>query len=86
MLISLFKQKNILISASLNIANYIRQLLDLIVEFKNKIKNIKKLYLSELSKQGGVGRKKLNQITRVVGIALAFLQGYMYSFAYNSYQ
>ncbi len=39
-------------------------------------------YLAELSKQGGVGRKKLNQITRVVGIALAFLQGYMYSYAY----
>lgn len=39
-------------------------------------------YLSELSKQGGVGRRKLNQITRVVGIILAFLQGYMYSFAY----
>lgn len=39
-------------------------------------------YLSELSKQGGVGRRKLNQITRVVGIALAFLQGYMYSYAY----
>jgi len=39
-------------------------------------------YLSELSKQGGVGRRKLNQITRVTGIILAFLQGYMYSFAY----
>lgn len=39
-------------------------------------------YLSELSKQGGVGRRKLNQITRVLGIALAFLQGYMYSYAY----
>ncbi len=39
-------------------------------------------YLAELSKQGGVGRRKLNQITRVVGIALAFLQGYMYSYAY----
>ena len=39
-------------------------------------------YLSELSKQGGVGRRKLNQITRVAGIILAFLQGYMYSFAY----
>ena len=39
-------------------------------------------YLSELSKQGGVGRKKLDQITRVVGIALAFLQGYLYSYAY----
>lgn len=39
-------------------------------------------YLAELSKQGGVGRTKLNQITRVVGIALAFIQGYMYSYAY----
>ena len=39
-------------------------------------------YLSELSKQGGVGRKKLDQITRVVGIILAFLQGYLYSYAY----
>ena len=39
-------------------------------------------YLSELTKQGGVGRAKLNQITRVVGIILAFIQGYMYSFAY----
>ncbi len=39
-------------------------------------------YLAELSKQGGVGRKKLNQITRVVGIILAFLQGYLYSYAY----
>ena len=39
-------------------------------------------YLAELSKQGGVGRAKLNQITRVVGIVLAFIQGYMYSFAY----
>lgn len=39
-------------------------------------------YLSELTKQGGVGRKKLNQITRVVGIIFAFLQGYMYSYAY----
>ena len=41
-------------------------------------------YFSELSKQGGVGRRKLNQITRVVGIILAFIQGYMYSFAYIS--
>ena len=39
-------------------------------------------YLAELSKQGGVGRAKLNQITRVVGIVLAFIQGYMYSYAY----
>lgn len=39
-------------------------------------------YLADLSKQGGTGRNKLNQITRVVGIILAFVQGYMYSFAY----
>ena len=39
-------------------------------------------YLSELSKQGGVGRNKLNQITRIVGIVLAFIQGYIYSFYY----
>lgn len=36
-------------------------------------------YLAELTKQGGVGRNKLNQITRVVGIFLAFFQGYLYS-------
>ncbi len=39
-------------------------------------------YLSELSKQGQVGRDKLNTITRVLGIILAFFQGYMISFAY----
>ena len=39
-------------------------------------------YLSELKKQGGVGRKKLDQITRIAGIILAFLQGYLYSYAY----
>ncbi len=39
-------------------------------------------YLSELNKQGGVGRNKLNQITRILGIILAFIQGYMYSFTY----
>lgn len=39
-------------------------------------------YLSELAKQGGVGRKKLDQITRIAGIALAFIQGYLYSYAY----
>ncbi|MDD3341352.1 MAG: preprotein translocase subunit SecY [Bacilli bacterium] len=37
-------------------------------------------YLAELSKQGGVGRNKLNQITRVLGIVLAFIQGYILSF------
>ena len=39
-------------------------------------------YLAELTKQGGVGRNKIHQITRVVGIILAFIQGYMYSFTY----
>lgn len=39
-------------------------------------------YLAELSKQGGTGRAKLNQITRVTGIVLAFIQGYMFSFTY----
>ncbi len=39
-------------------------------------------YLSELSKQGGVGRSKLNQITRILGIVLAFIQGYMLSFTF----
>lgn len=39
-------------------------------------------YFSELSKQGQVGRNKLNTITRVMGIVLAFIQGYMLSFAY----
>ena len=39
-------------------------------------------YLSELTKQGGVGRNKIHQITRVVGIILAFVQGYIYSLTY----
>lgn len=41
-------------------------------------------YFAELSKQGGTGRAKLNQITRYLGIALAFIQGYMFSFAFVS--
>lgn len=39
-------------------------------------------YLVDLAKQGGTGRAKLNQITRIAGIVLAFLQGYVYSFTY----
>jgi preprotein translocase subunit SecY len=39
-------------------------------------------YLTELSKQGHAGRVKTNQITRVLGIVLAFVQGYMMSFAF----
>lgn len=39
-------------------------------------------YLSDLSKQGGTGRNQINKITRISGIALAFIQGYIYSFAF----
>ena len=39
-------------------------------------------YLAELSKQGGTGKLQINKITRYTGIALAFIQGYVYSFAY----
>ena len=39
-------------------------------------------YLSELRKQGGSGRNQMNKITRITGIALAFIQGYIYSFAF----
>ena len=38
-------------------------------------------YFSELREQGEVGRRKLNQITRYVGIALAFLQAFAFSYA-----
>ncbi|MDD3453306.1 MAG: preprotein translocase subunit SecY [Bacilli bacterium] len=41
-------------------------------------------YFTELSKQGGTGRTKLNRITRYLGIALAFIQGYIFSFAFIS--
>lgn len=41
-------------------------------------------YFSELAKQGGTGRAKLNQITRYLGIILAFIQGYIFSFAFVS--
>jgi preprotein translocase subunit SecY len=39
-------------------------------------------YLTELSKQGQVGKRKLNQMTRYIGIAFAFVQGYAFSFAF----
>lgn len=39
-------------------------------------------YLTDLANQGGTGRNKLNKITRYVGIAFAFIQGYMFSFAF----
>ena len=39
-------------------------------------------YLSELGKQGYTGRQKKNQITRYIGIILAFVEGIAYSFAF----
>lgn len=36
-------------------------------------------YFSELGKQGETGRAKLNQITRYMGIVLAFIQGFVLS-------
>lgn len=39
-------------------------------------------YFTELSKQGHTGYQKLNQITRYVGIAVGFLQGYAMSYMF----
>ena len=39
-------------------------------------------YFSELKKQGPVGRQKINQITRYMGIAFAFLEGFAFGFAF----
>jgi preprotein translocase subunit SecY len=39
-------------------------------------------YFSELAKQGATGRAKINKINRYLGIGLAFLQGYVFSFAF----
>ncbi len=39
-------------------------------------------YLADLSKQGYIGRQKINQITRYVGILMAFVQGYVFAFAF----
>ena len=38
-------------------------------------------YFTELSKQGHTGRQKINQITRYIGIAFAFVEGYALAFA-----
>ena len=38
-------------------------------------------YLADLGKEGHTGQVKLNKITRYVGILMAFIQGYMFSFA-----
>jgi preprotein translocase subunit SecY len=39
-------------------------------------------YFSDLAKQGHTGRQKLNQITRYMGIAFAFIEGYAFAFAF----
>lgn len=39
-------------------------------------------YLADLAKEGHTGRVKINRITRVLGITMAFIQGYLMSFAY----
>lgn len=39
-------------------------------------------YFTELSKQGHTGRRKLNQITRYLGIAFAFIEGYAFAFTF----
>ena len=39
-------------------------------------------YFSDLAKQGHAGKQKLNQITRYLGIAFAFFQGYAMSYAF----
>lgn len=37
-------------------------------------------YFSDLKNQGATGRRKINEITRYLGIAIAFIQGYVFSF------
>lgn len=39
-------------------------------------------YLADLAKEGHTGRAKINQITRVLGILLAFVQGFVFSFTF----
>lgn len=39
-------------------------------------------YFSELNKEGPVGRQKINQITRYMGIVFAFIEGFAFSFAF----
>lgn len=39
-------------------------------------------YFTELSKQGHTGRQKINEITRYMGIAFAFIEGYAFAFAF----
>lgn len=39
-------------------------------------------YFKELKEQGATGRQKINRINRYLGILFAFIQGYIFSFAY----
>ena len=39
-------------------------------------------YFTELRKQGHTGRQKISQITRYLGIAFAFIEGYAFAFAF----
>ena len=39
-------------------------------------------YFSELKEQGAVGRQKINQINRYLGLGIAFLQGFAMAFAF----
>ena len=39
-------------------------------------------YFTELSKEGPIGRQKINQITRYMGIAFSFIEGYIFAFAF----
>lgn len=43
-------------------------------------------YFSELSKEGPVGRQKINQITRYMGIIFAFIEGFAFSFVFFNAQ
>ncbi len=40
-------------------------------------------YFSELKDEGPVGRQKLNQITRYMGIIFAFIEGFAFAFAFK---
>lgn len=39
-------------------------------------------YFKELKEQGATGRQKINRINRYLGILFAFIQGYVFSYAY----
>ena len=39
-------------------------------------------YFSELKDEGPVGRQKLNQITRYMGIIFAFIEGFAFAYAF----